>query len=137
MPQDLCQPETVAGITAARESVEAHLQDIFAEIDSLQKAENFLENVDEIQGKTRKLATWRVQREQLSAVEACAATCTCDDGASLVIAEYNTLARQQDPAADLALVPLPQPASSQLIIAIVAGAAILAAYFLARRRKIY
>ncbi|MEK7557560.1 MAG: hypothetical protein AAB538_06265 [Patescibacteria group bacterium] len=103
----LCETATVQAITLARESVEQYLRSTFDEIGRLQTAPDFLDNVEKVQEKTRELDTWRVQREQLSAMEECAKSCTCDEGAQLVIEEYNSLAEQADKAAGLVTVPLP------------------------------
>lgn len=133
---DLCSPATVQAITAARESVELYLRNTFEEIGRLQHAEDFLQKVDAIQQRTRDLDTWKVQREQLVAVEQCATTCTCDEGAKLVLAEYNTLARQEAETSGLVAVPLAQPASKQMGMVIALAIAImLAAYFLRRRKR--
>lgn len=106
MPQQLCAPKTVEGITAARESVENYLRVTFDEIGRLQKEPGFLENIERIQEDTRGLETWKVQREQLAAVESCVRSCTCDEGSRLVIAEYNQLVRQAEEGSGLLQVPL-------------------------------
>lgn len=130
MVQELCQPETVARITAARESAEQYLQNIFAEIGVLQNSSNFLDAVDEVQARSEDLDTWKVQREQLAAVEACAKTCTCDEGAKLVLAEYSALAQAQGETAGLVpvyILPMPMWPSVIIIFSAFAGF-VLAAY---------
>lgn len=135
MPQELCQPAVQEGIAAARESVEQYLLNTFEEIARLQEAEEFLQNVDEIQARTDDVATWQVQREQLSAVEECAKSCTCEEGALLVVKEYNTLAQEQPETAALVPVPLPQPAGVPLSIAGIVVAVILAGILIAWRLR--
>lgn len=92
MLQALCGKEVVQSLTAAREAVDGYLRNTFQDIKQLQESDSYLQNVQSVQARTRDLATWNVQREQLSAVEACATNCTCDDSAQLVVQEYNTLA---------------------------------------------
>lgn len=106
MTQALCKPATVEGIAAARASVETYLGKLFDAINELQEAENFLDNVDTVQQHERGIDTWKVQREQLAAVESCAKACTCDEGAKLVIQEYNQLAAQAGEESGLTTVPL-------------------------------
>lgn len=105
--QQLCAPKTVEAITAARESIEAYLRATFDEIGRLQKEPEFLQNVEKIQQDTQELETWKVQREQLTATEACAQSCTCDEGAGLVIEEYNQLVGQAEEGSGLMNVPVP------------------------------
>lgn len=105
--QQLCAPKTVEAITAARESVETYLRMTFDEIGRLQQEPEFLQNVEKIQQDTQELETWKVQREQLTAAESCAKTCTCDEGARLVIEEYNQLVGQAEAGSGLASVLVP------------------------------
>lgn len=130
----LCKPESLAQIAASRESVEEYLKKTFAEIGRLQEEPEFLQNVEAIQEKTHELDTWKVQREQVLAVEMCAKTCTCDENAILVLQEYNVLARRADKESGLITIPLPESTPGIAIVGVVI-AMLLAAWWFARRGK--
>lgn len=136
MAQELCQPEVTAGITAARAAVDQYLQNTFAEIGALQNSSNFLDAVDEVQARSKDLKTWKVQREQLLAVEACSKACTCDEGAGLVLAEYNALAHTQAEAAGLLPVyTMPMPMWPSVIIIFSAFAGFVLAAYLSHKKS--
>lgn len=96
MAQELCGPTTQTEIREARQSVEAHLRALLDDISELQAHPEFLDQVETIQLKSQEVETWNTQREQLLAVEGCSASCSCDEGARLVVQEYNRLVARAD-----------------------------------------
>lgn len=139
MAQDasqLCQPGTVAALGTARESVEQYLKNTLDEIKQLQESEQYLDNVDEVQQRSHDVEIWKVQREQLTAVEQCAKTCSCDTGALFVVQEYNSLARKSDVGTGLVRVPMPQSGLRVGLIVVVAAMVIFGVYTFLRRRRL-
>lgn len=84
----LCGESVVQTIQTAQTGVEDQLRQTFDNIRNLQTSSDYLQNVENIQQRSRDLENLLGKRDQLEALEQCAADCTCSEEQNSAVQQF-------------------------------------------------